>query len=430
MWLDFPGARAALDGSAAKANATYVAAEIALTNDRVDRAAELLALLPKSTPPWPERRAFLSAMIALARGDDAGFLSGVEQLRKLRPDERVTRILGRVAAGGRAAGWMPALISAWSEERKPELRSDPFLLPSFEPQSTCLPDEGAPRTAEARGLRGRLRHPPGAPVPCAAARSAVAATAGRRAGARRGARRGRAADGGLAAGGALPDRGAARPVARPRCRGARAAGRSAPAASRSSSSRRWPVLTRRRRRWASRGARAAGGPGEDRRGAVSGKAAPRDAGAAPRPGRLPGLRAQHGGGSRAGHRPGALPGARAERGRGGGATDRRRADTGLADRPDRMAGAPLHRRAAAVGGGRADGERRGQGAGGLHPRPRASGSGAAGPSSRGWGGGRRPRCRTSCARTGSRTRWACWSATPRWARSEHRRRPTRPGPAA
>ena len=151
-----------------------MAAEIALTNGRVDRAAELLALLPKSTPPWPERRAFLSAMIALAKGDDPGFLSGVEQLRKLRPDERVTRILGRVAAGGRAAGWMPALISAWSEERKPELRSDPFLLPSFEPQSTCLPDEGAPRTAEApdsvAGFVTRLAHrfharPRGPPSP-------------------------------------------------------------------------------------------------------------------------------------------------------------------------------------------------------------------------------------------------------------------------
>ena len=60
----------------------------------------------------------------------------------------MTRILGRVAAGGRAAGWMPALISAWSEERKPELKSDPFLLPSFEPQSTCIPGERGPRTAD------------------------------------------------------------------------------------------------------------------------------------------------------------------------------------------------------------------------------------------------------------------------------------------
>ena len=148
IWLDFRGARNALDGSAARANATYVAAEIALTNDRVDRAADLLAQLPKSTPPWPERRAFLSAMIALARKDDAGFQAAVAQLQKLRPDERVTRILGRIAPGERAGGWMPALISAWTEERKPELRGDPFLLPSFEPQSTCIPDEREPKTAE------------------------------------------------------------------------------------------------------------------------------------------------------------------------------------------------------------------------------------------------------------------------------------------
>jgi hypothetical protein len=149
IWLDFPGARAALDSSPARANATYVAAEIALTNGLVKRASDLLALLPKSGPPWPERRAFLTAMIALGRGDDPGFRDAVEQLRKLKPDERVTRILGRVVAKGRAEGWMPALISAWTEERKPELKSDPFLLPSFEPQSTCLPDEREFRTAEA-----------------------------------------------------------------------------------------------------------------------------------------------------------------------------------------------------------------------------------------------------------------------------------------
>ena len=144
MWLDFAGARTALDGSPARANATYVAAEIALTNGLVDRAAELLAVLPKTTPPWPERRAFLSAMIALGRSDEPGFRAAVAQLRKLKPEERVTRILVRVAEGGRAAGWMPALISAWTEERKPELKSDPFLLPSFEPQSTCIPGERDP----------------------------------------------------------------------------------------------------------------------------------------------------------------------------------------------------------------------------------------------------------------------------------------------
>jgi hypothetical protein len=174
IWLDFPGARAALDGSAAKANATYVAAGIALTNDRVDRARELLALLPKSTPPWPERRAFLSAMIGLARRDDLAFRTGVEELQKLKPDERVTRILGRVVAGDRGAGWMPALISAWTEERKPELKSDPFLLPSFEPQSTCIPDEREPKGQDPAGsvdtfitqlahrFHGRPRVPPSA----------------------------------------------------------------------------------------------------------------------------------------------------------------------------------------------------------------------------------------------------------------------------
>src|SRR5262249_45073345 len=119
FWLDFPGARAALGDSAARANATYVAAEIALTNGLVQRAADLLVLLPKSTRPWPERRALRGAMIALGRGDQAGFRDAVEQLRKLVPEERVTRILGRVSAKGLAAGWMPALISAWTDERKP-----------------------------------------------------------------------------------------------------------------------------------------------------------------------------------------------------------------------------------------------------------------------------------------------------------------------
>ena len=172
IWLDVPGARGALDGSPARSNATYVAAEIALTNGLVKRATDLLALLPKTAPPWPERRAFLTAMIALGREDDSGFKDAVEQLRKLEPDERVTRILGRVAAKGRTQGWMPALISAWTEEKKPELKSDPFLLPSFEPQSTCLPDEREVRTAEppdslsgfvtrlAHRFHGRPRVPP------------------------------------------------------------------------------------------------------------------------------------------------------------------------------------------------------------------------------------------------------------------------------
>ncbi len=172
IWLDFPAARASLSGSAARANATFVAAEIALTNARVDRAAELLSQLPKSGGSWPERRVFLGAMIALARHDDAGFQAGVAQLRKLKPDAPVARILARIAATDRTAGWMPALIAAWSEERKPELRNDPFLLPSFEPQSTCIPDEGEPKvgapletpggfaTALAHRYHGRPRPPP------------------------------------------------------------------------------------------------------------------------------------------------------------------------------------------------------------------------------------------------------------------------------
>ena len=187
VWLDFPAARSALDGSPAKANATYVAAQIALTNALVGRAAELMALLPKNAPPWPERRAFLSAMIGLARRDQAAFRAGVEQLRTLKPDERVTRILGRVASGGQEAGWMPALISAWTEERKPELRSDPFLLPSFEPQSTCIPDEREPANAApaetpegfvtrlAHRFHGRPRMPP-APALLEAARLHAAGT--------------------------------------------------------------------------------------------------------------------------------------------------------------------------------------------------------------------------------------------------------------
>jgi len=141
IWLDHPSARTALGESSARSRATYTAALIALTNDRVDRATELLALLPRTTDPWPERRVFLGAMIALARRDNDGFRQAVEQLRTLRPDERVTRILSRIASGNLSGGWMPALISAWSEERKPELKADPFLLPSFEPQSTCIPGE-------------------------------------------------------------------------------------------------------------------------------------------------------------------------------------------------------------------------------------------------------------------------------------------------
>ncbi len=190
VWLDFPGARAALEASPARANATYIAAEIALTNDRVDRASELLGLLPKGPGPWPERRAFLSAMIALARRDEAGFRAGVEQLRKVRPDERVTRILGRVAAAERPAGWMPALISAWTEERKPELRGDPFLLPSFEPQSTCIPDEREVPSAEApetengfvtlvaHRFHGRPRSPPSPALLQAASAHAMSKDAG------------------------------------------------------------------------------------------------------------------------------------------------------------------------------------------------------------------------------------------------------------
>ncbi|HTS79754.1 MAG TPA: hypothetical protein VMH40_04080 [Myxococcaceae bacterium] len=173
IWLDFPGARTALDASLARANATYAAAGIALTNGLVARAEELLGLLPKSGAPWPERRAFLAAMIALTRGNDAGLRAAVEQLRTLRPDERVTRILGRVAAGERAGGWMPALVSAWTEERKPELRADPFLIPAFEPQSTCIPGEKEPPptadpiesvdgflTRLAHRFHGRPRPPP------------------------------------------------------------------------------------------------------------------------------------------------------------------------------------------------------------------------------------------------------------------------------
>ncbi|HSP18631.1 MAG TPA: hypothetical protein VLQ79_03900, partial [Myxococcaceae bacterium] len=174
VWLDFPGARAALEGSSARANATYAAAQIALTNDRAERAAELLSQLPRTGGGWPERRAFLGAMIALSRKDDAGFRAGVEQLRKLRPDAPVGRILGRIATSDRSRGWMPSLIAAWSEERKPELKTDPLLLPAFEPQSTCLPDEREPRTVAppdtasgfatlvAHRYHGRPRLPPSA----------------------------------------------------------------------------------------------------------------------------------------------------------------------------------------------------------------------------------------------------------------------------
>ena len=185
IWLDFPGARATLGASTARANATFAAAEIALTNARVDRAAELLSQLPTGGGAWPERRVFLGAMIALARHDDAAFRAGVAQLRKLKPDAPVARILARIAASDRTAGWMPALIAAWGEERKPELRNDPFLLPSFELQSTCIPDEREPRglaplgtpggfaTALAHRYHGRPRPPP-SPALLEAARSHAA----------------------------------------------------------------------------------------------------------------------------------------------------------------------------------------------------------------------------------------------------------------
>ena len=56
----------------------------------------------RAAEPWPERRAFLGAMIALGARTSEGFRAGVAQLQKLKPDARVTRILGRLAAGDRA----------------------------------------------------------------------------------------------------------------------------------------------------------------------------------------------------------------------------------------------------------------------------------------------------------------------------------------
>jgi hypothetical protein len=179
VWLDFPGARTALDGSPARANATYVAAEIALTNGLNDRAAELLAALPKTAPPWPERRAFLSAMIALGRNDEPGFRDAVAQLRKLKPDERVTRILVRVAegAGGRVdAGAHLRLdrgTKAGAEERPvppPLLRASVHVHPG-----RAGSDGRRPR------LGGRRHHPAGAPFPLPAASPALRGAAGCRA---------------------------------------------------------------------------------------------------------------------------------------------------------------------------------------------------------------------------------------------------------
>ncbi len=149
-----------------------MAAQIALTNGRVDRAAELLAQLPRSGSGWPERRAFLGTMIALGRKDPAGFRAGVAQLATLAPQAPVTRVLGRLAAADPVREWMPALISAWSAERKPELKNDPWLLPPVEPQSTCIPRERGPQppdsldtadgfaTAIAHRYHGRPRPPP------------------------------------------------------------------------------------------------------------------------------------------------------------------------------------------------------------------------------------------------------------------------------
>ena len=108
-------------------------------------------------------------MIALARHDDAGFRAGVAQLRKLKPDAPVARILARIAAADRSAGWMPALIAAWGEERKPELRNDPFLLPSFEPQSTLHPGRAGAQGGWLPWGRRRASRP----------RSPIGTTAGR-----------------------------------------------------------------------------------------------------------------------------------------------------------------------------------------------------------------------------------------------------------
>jgi hypothetical protein len=79
---------------------------------------------------------------------------------------------------------MPSLISAWSAERKPELTSDPFLLPSFEPQSSCIPGErddlGPPETVD--GFLTRLAHRfhgwPRMPPPAALLEAARAHAAG------------------------------------------------------------------------------------------------------------------------------------------------------------------------------------------------------------------------------------------------------------
>ena len=85
IWLDFPGARAALDGSPARANATYVRG-----GDRPDQrpggpgGGAPGGRFRRLAPPWPERRAFLSAMIALGRNDERRVPRG----RRAAPEAR------------------------------------------------------------------------------------------------------------------------------------------------------------------------------------------------------------------------------------------------------------------------------------------------------------------------------------------------------
>jgi TPR repeat protein len=180
IWLDFPQSRAALAGSGARGEAAFYAAEIALTNRRFDRAEELLASLPRAGSPSPERREFLAAMLAFGRGEATAFQEAAARLGKASPADPVARILARIARGGIPDAWVPALVAAWSAEGKPQLRDHPWLLPSVEPQSVCLPDENQPRTGGApdsvagfltqiaHRFHARPRRPPSDPLVAAA----------------------------------------------------------------------------------------------------------------------------------------------------------------------------------------------------------------------------------------------------------------------
>ena len=101
-WLDFPGARTTLAARPARANATYAAAEIALTNGPGGPRGELLARLRR-------RRPRLAGTAGLPSSDDRpraqgrlGFREPRRSWRRSTPEARVTRMLAGSPRADRA----------------------------------------------------------------------------------------------------------------------------------------------------------------------------------------------------------------------------------------------------------------------------------------------------------------------------------------